>query len=727
MFDELLEVEGVYKVDRNGICRNIASELFLEAGPVKATINLLVDKATVPFIARYRKEKTGGLDETQIRGIQSKLNYYVELESRKVTVLKTIHAAGSLDDVLKKKIVECKEKTVLEDIYLPFKPKRHSKASKAREAGLAPLAEFIMEQKQLDVSREKFLKKFIKKEKGINTEEDALSGASDIIAERIKENIEVREWIRKFFARTGIIITEPVKEWKDKKSKYDMYYSFTEPVKNSASHRMLAIRRGAKEKVLSWKIEVDRERVEGFISSVYLKDPDHEFVKTFRNAIRKAELSLSISMEMELFYERIKEAEAEAINVFSKNLNSLLLDPPAGHKVILGVDPGFRTGCKLAVVDSYGQFKEYEAIFPHEPQNKKDEATDVIVGLIKKYKVELIAVGNGTASRESASFINVVLKRHGLEDVQMVIVSESGASVYSASEVAIAEFPKLDITVRGAISIARRLQDPLSELVKIDPKSIGVGQYQHDVSQVELQKSLKNVVESCVNFVGVEANTASKEVLSYVSGVGSFLAGNIVKYREEHGPFKSRKDFKKIPMLGDKAFEQCAGFLRIRNSMNRLDNSSIHPESYSIVEKMARDISVELDELVGNKSFIQRIPFKKYITDEVGMLTLEDIEKELVKPGLDPRKKFENIEFRDEIKTIGHLKQDMKLFGKVTNVTNFGAFVDLGVHQDGLIHISNLSDKFVKDPNEIVSVGDKVRVKVLSVDAELKRIALARI
>lgn len=727
MFEELIEVEGIYKVDRNVICGNIASELSIETGPVMATIKLLVDKATVPFIARYRKEKTGGLDETQIRGIQTKLNYYVDLESRKATVLKTIHAAGCLDDALKKKIIECKEKTTLEDIYLPFKPKRHSKASKARDAGLAPLAEFIMEQKQLETSREEFLKQFIKKEKGIKTEEEALGGASDIIAEKIKENIEVREWIRKFFARTGVIVTEPCKEWKGKKSKYDMYYSFTEPVKDSASHRMLAIRRGSKEKVLSWKIEVDRERVEGFISGGYLKDIEHEFTKTFRHAIKKAEIALSISMEMELFCERIKEAEAEAINVFSKNLNSLLLDPPAGHKVILGVDPGFRTGCKLAVVDSYGQFKEYEAIFPHEPQNQKAEATDVITGFIKKYKVELIAVGNGTASRESASFINAVLKRHGMEDVQMVIVSESGASVYSASEVAIEEFPELDVTVRGAISIARRLQDPLSELVKIDPKSIGVGQYQHDVSQVELQRSLKSIVESCVNFVGVEVNTASKEVLSYVSGVGSFLAGSIVNYREENGPFKSRKDFKKIPMLGGKAFEQCAGFLRIRNSTNRLDNSSIHPESYPIVEKMAKDISVELDELVGNKSSIQRIPFKKYVTDEVGMLTLEDIEKELVKPGLDPRKKFENIEFRAEIKTIGHLKPDMKLFGKVTNVTNFGAFVDLGVHQDGLIHISNLSDKFVKDPNEVVSVGDKVRVKVLSVDTELKRIALEKI
>ncbi len=727
MFEELIEVEGIYKVERDVVSGNIAFDLSLDAGAVTEVIKLLIDKATVPFIARYRKEKTGGLDEIQIRAIEEKLNYYVELETRKTTVLKTIHSQGCLDEELRKKIIACREKNVLEDIYLPFKPKRHTRASRAREAGLAPLAEIIEGEKALDISQDELLNEFINKKKGINIPEDALAGAAEIISEKIKENIKVREWVRGFFSRTGIISTEATKEWKGKKSKYDMYYGFREPVRDSASHRLLAIRRAAKEKVISWRIEVEEGRLERFILGLYIKDPQHVFNGTFRGAVKKAALALGISMEMELFHDRIKEAEAEAINVFSKNLRSLLLDPPAGHKVILGVDPGFRTGCKLAVVDSYGQFKEYVAIFPHEPRNMKSEAAGSITGLINKYKIDLIAAGNGTASRETTSFINAVLKKNRLENVKLVIVSEAGASVYSASETAIREFPDLDVTVRGAISIARRLQDPLSELVKIEPKSIGVGQYQHDVSQVELQRTLKGVVESCVNYVGVEVNTASRELLSYVSGIGPFLAENIVKYRQENGPFKSREDFHKISMLGDKAFEQCAGFLRIRNSSNRLDNSSIHPESYHIVEKIAADISIELDALVGNKDSVRKIKFNNYVTRDVGIPTLRDIEKELMKPGLDPRRGFENIEFRTDITSLSHLKKDMKLFGKITNVTNFGAFVDIGVHQDGLIHISNLSDKFVTDPNEIVFVGDKVRVKVLDVDTDLKRISLEKI
>lgn len=717
----------MFKADRNIIYRYIVDDLSLDISSVASAIELFIGGATVPFVARYRKERTGGLNETQLRSIQEKMLYYAELEKRKETVLESISLQGKLTDDLKKSIVTCRERHALEDLYLPYKPKRQTKATIALEKGLGPLAEILLKQAHFSGTREDLLKPFVAPEKGVNAPEEALSGALDIVIESINDNAEIRGWIRDYMSRTGLIVTRAFDDWKGKKSKFEMYYNFREYLKDSPSHRLLAIRRGANEKVISWNIEVDKEPVIQFMGSKAIRNAAFPFIDEIRAAVRKAYIRISVSVEFEIFEKRMEEAEEEAIKVFSRNLENLLLEPPAGHKVIIGVDPGFITGCKVAVIDDCGRFLENETIFPNQPQSARREAADNIMRLIVKYKPALIAVGNGTASRETMEFISGILKMHGEEKVKLVSVSEAGASVYSASEEALREFPELDVTVRGAISIARRLQDPLSELVKIDPKAIGVGQYQHDVNQVKLKRSLDAVVESCVNYVGVELNTASRELLTYVSGVGPAAAESIVRYREKNGPFLSRKDLLGVPMLGEKTFEQCAGFLRVRNSRNRLDNSAIHPESYHIVEKMAEDLAAGLERIIGNKDMICRINTGKYVSGQVGLPTLEDILKELLKPGLDPRKEFANVEFRADIKDLEDLKKDMKLFGKVTNVTNFGAFVDVGVHQDGLIHISNLSKKFVSDPHEVIAVGDRVRVKVLSIDTELKRIDLERL
>lgn len=719
--------KSLYTPDRRFIYKNIVEDLGLDMAPVVNTVELLVGGGTVPFIARYRKEKTGGLDETQIRNVQQKLHYYAELEQRKETVLNTIDSQGKLADELKEKIVKCREKQQLEDLYLPYKPKKNTKASIARDKGLEPLAGILVKQEAVKGTREEVLESFVDEDKGVETAQEALQGAVDIVAETICEDAEIRGWLRSLFESKGLITTKVRKEWEGKKSKYEMYYNAREYIKDAPSHRLLAIRRGNNEKIISWRIEVDKEEAVRYIESKTVKDPGFMFIDAVRAAVSGAYTKIAISLEFEVFNKRLQEAEEEAIKVFSKNLRNLLLEPPAGHKVIMGIDPGFRTGCKVAVIDDYGHFKEYLPIFPHPPQEYKKDAAEAIVQLVRRYKVELVAIGNGTASRETAVFVNRVVKEKFGDSVKTVVVSEAGASVYSASEVAISEFPELDVTVRGAISIARRLQDPLSELVKIDPKSIGVGQYQHDVNQSYLKRSLQSVVESCVNFVGVELNTASKELLTHVAGVGSFLAEKIVERRKQKGPFKTRRELLEVFMLGDKAFEQCAGFLRIRNSGNPLDNSAIHPESYRIVEEMAKALAVSVDKLIGNPGLVSRITLKDYVAEDVGLPTLQDIKKELEKPGLDPRKKFENIEFRQDIMDIEDLKPDMRLFGKVTNVTNFGAFVDIGVHHDGLIHISNLSKKFVKDPHEVIAVGDKVRVKVLSVDTELNQIDLERI
>lgn len=706
----------------------IAQELKINENSVNKTIDLLKDDATIPFIARYRKEKTGGLDETQIKNIKERFEYYTELGKRKDTILKSIKEQDKLAPELEKEIISCTEKQKLEDIYLPYKPKKRTKATIAKEKGLEPLADLILAQLPTKNSKEDILSKYINTEKCVKTTKEALSGALDIIAEKISDRADIRSRLRKTAYEHGNVVTKVKKEFKNQKTKFETYYDFSEPVKKSPSHRILAMQRGEKEGVLSRKLEVDEDRALDFIDDKVIKtDKDYVFYNDLLDAIEDSFKRLIFpSVQTEVMNSKIEEAEKEAINVFSKNLKNLLLAPPVGDKMILALDPGFRTGCKVAVIDKNGNFKEYKAIFPHEPQKRTAESESVLLNFIKKYNIELISIGNGTASKETSIFVNKAIKNNKL-NIKSIIVSESGASVYSASDVAIKEFPELDITVRGAISIGRRLQDPLAELVKIDAKSIGVGQYQHDVNQNRLKNSLDLTVESAVNFVGVDLNTASAELLSYVSGIGNAVAQNTVKFRKENGEFKNRKQLLKVPKLGNKAYEQCAGFLRIRNCENPLDNSAIHPESYHIVEKMAEDSCVKTENLIGNEELISKIKISQYVTEEVGLLTLQDIISELKKPGLDPRKEFSSLEFSSEINDIDDIQTGMELEGIVTNVTNFGAFVDIGVHQDGLVHISKLSNKYVSNPHDIVSVGDTFKVRVASVDKQLKRISLERV
>lgn len=706
------------------IISNIAKDLELNDLSVKNTVELFEDGATIPFIARYRKEKTHGLDETDIRSISEKLEYYNELEKRKETILKTIEGQDKLTAGLKQKILGCTDKNMLEDMYLPFKPRKRTRATIAKEKGLGPLAELIYLQHNITGTKKSIISKYIDPKKGVQTYEDAITGALDIIAEKISNNEFIRRLVRNNVQKRGRICSKAKKDWIEKHSKFRDYYEFSELIQRSPSHRMLAIRRGSSEDVLTWKIEVDEEHIIGLIESKVVKRNDFLFNKELTVAVKDSFKRLIFpSVEKEVFNLKMEGAEKEAIKVFSKNLRNLLISPPAGGRIIMGIDPGYRTGCKVAVIDQKGDFKKFYAIFPHEPQKRKDEADRILLDLIEQYEVELISIGNGTASKETDIFVRDVINRHNL-NVGSVVVSEAGASVYSASENAIKEFPDLDVTVRGAISIARRLQDPLAELVKIDPKSIGVGQYQHDIDQKELKRFLDMTVESCVNYVGVELNTASVELLSYVSGIKRAIAGNIVRYRSEQGLFKSRKELNRVYKLGPRTFEQCAGFLRIRGSSNPLDNSAIHPETYHIVEKMANDRKVSLNQIIGNEKLISLINIEKYVTEDFGIPTLTDILNELKKPGIDPRKEFKSVEFSAEINDLEDLTEDMILVGNVTNVTNFGAFVDIGVHQDGLVHISKLSNSFVKDPNDIVSVGDTVTVKVLDVDVALKRISL---
>jgi protein Tex len=706
------------------IISNIAKDLELNDISVKNTVELFEDGATIPFIARYRKEKTHGLDETDIRSISEKLEYYNELEKRKETILKTIEGQDKLTAGLKQKILGCTDKNMLEDMYLPFKPRKRTRATIAKEKGLGPLAELIYLQHNITGTKKSIISKYIDPKKGVQTYEDAITGALDIIAEKISNNEFIRRLVRNNVQKRGRICSKAKKDWIEKHSKFRDYYEFSELIQRSPSHRMLAIRRGSSEDVLTWKIEVDEEHIIGLIESKVVKRNDFLFNKELTVAVKDSFKRLIFpSVEKEVFNLKMEGAEKEAIKVFSKNLRNLLISPPAGGRIIMGIDPGYRTGCKVAVIDQKGDFKKFYAIFPHEPQKRKDEADRILLDLIEQYEVELISIGNGTASKETDIFVRDVINRHNL-NVGSVVVSEAGASVYSASENAIKEFPDLDVTVRGAISIARRLQDPLAELVKIDPKSIGVGQYQHDIDQKELKRFLDMTVESCVNYVGVELNTASVELLSYVSGIKRAIAGNIVRYRSEQGLFKSRNELNRVYKLGPRTFEQCAGFLRIRGSSNPLDNSAIHPETYHIVEKMANDRKVSLNQIIGNEKLISLINIEKYVTEDFGIPTLTDILDELKKPGIDPRKEFKSVEFSAEINDLEDLTEDMILEGNVTNVTNFGAFVDIGVHQDGLVHISKLSNSFVKDPNDIVSVGNTVTVKVLDVDVALKRISL---
>ncbi|MFA6609287.1 MAG: Tex family protein [Candidatus Omnitrophota bacterium] len=711
-------------MDGNIVFEMIMKDLGLSEESLRNTLTLLGRGATVPFIARYRKERTGGLDEVQIRDIAEKFAYYAELEARKETILKSIKEQGKLTDELSAKIGSCRQKYILEDIYLPFKPRQRTKATAAKEKGLEPLADMILVTQPLDGDRLAIISGFVSQEKGVPTVEAALEESLEIVIEKISESPDIRTMLRDNFRKKGVLISKARYELAGTKTKFESYYNFAELIAQSPSHRVLAIRRGAKEQVLTWEIDLAEDAVLKSIETRLVKNSRSIFHKDLLRAIEVCyRRSLKSSIEVEVFRMKLSEAEKEAINVFAKNLRNLLLVPPAGHKVIMGVDPGIKTGCKVAVIDKNGGFKEYSPIFPFTSDRQREEAGHIVTGLLKKYGVELIAIGNGTASKETKTFIDDIIKRNGL-DVKAIVVSEAGASVYSASDSARAEFPDLDITVRGAISIARRVQDPLADLVKIDPKAIGVGQYQHDVSQSELKKALDATVESCVNYVGVELNTASKELLSYVSGIGPYLAGNIIKHRSEKGQFTEKKGLLKVLGLGPKVFEQCAGFLKIRESVNPLDNSAIHPESFHIVEKMSASLGVSPDKLIGNEELLSRIAISDHVTDEAGIPTITDIIEELKKPGLDPRDEFTSVEFSSSINDIDDLSIGSVLEGVVTNVTNFGAFVDVGVHQDGLMHISRMSEKFVKNPYEIVSVGDRIKVKIVSVDKVLKRISL---
>lgn len=702
----------------------IAAELNLPGAGVSAVVKLLAEGSTVPFIARYRKEATGGLDEVAIRSIEEKRSYLLELEERRGTVIGEIQKQGKLSDSLLARILNCKTKAELEDLYLPFKPKRRTRAIIAKERGLEPLADLMWAQ-ALDAKPNDEALRFVDAAKEVPDAAAALSGARDICAERIAEQADVRKLTREAYAKEGVVKVTKNEEFADKPTKFDMYASFEEPAANMPSHRYLAIRRGEVEGVLRASIDLSSEGLlPDVLRLIHYKEKSpwaSELIKSAQDAMKRLLLP---TVQSDVRVDMKMAADKAAVDIFAQNLRELLLAAPFGTKTVLGIDPGQRTGCKCAVVDATGKLLEHTTIYLVQGDSALSKAKQVIRDLCKKHRVVAIAVGNGTHGRETESFVREVLVAEGLTEAFCVPVSEAGASVYSASEVAREEFPDLDLTVRGAISIARRLQDPLAELVKIDPKSIGVGQYQHDVYQGLLAKKLDEVVESCVNSVGVELNTASAPLLSRVSGIGSSLAKKIVAHRDAHGAFKSRKALLDVSGIGPRTFEQAAGFLRVRGGENPLDASAVHPERYALVEKIAADLGVGTASLIGNIKSIDRIDPKRYVSDDVGMFTLNDIVAELKKPGRDPRATFEPPKFRDDVREMSDLKPGMELEGVVTNVTAFGAFVDVGVHQDGLVHISQLADRFVKDPNEVVKVGERISVRVLEVDLERKRIAL---
>ncbi len=699
----------------------IADDLKISTQQVNATVKLLDEGGTVPFISRYRKEATGSLDEVQILTIKTEIERLRQLESRKESILKSIESQGKLTEELKEKILEAETLSKLEDLYLPYKPKRRTKATIAREKGLEPLAQFILEQKNQNVFDEAL--KYVNKEKEVENPDDALHGARDIISEIISEDAVIRDTIREMYKKSAIIKSRVIRGKEEAGEKFEDYFEWEEPLVACPSHRMLAMRRGEKEDILILDLVIDEESALHAIEKKFITNRG-ECAEQIKEAIADGyKRLLSPSIEAEVRLTAKQQADEKAIQVFADNLRELLLASPLGQKSILAIDPGFRTGCKVVALDAQGKLLEETVIYPHEPQRKVVEAENVVLALCAKHNLEAVAIGNGTASRETEQFIrNIdVLPK----SIPVIVVSEAGASVYSASEVAREEFANYDLTVRGAVSIGRRLADPLAELVKIDPKSIGVGQYQHDVEQTLLKQKLDDVVESCVNAVGVELNTASKQLLSYVSGIGSSLAQNIVEFRNENGAFNSRKQLLKVPRMGEKVFEQCAGFLRIRDGVHPLDKSAVHPESYHIVEKMAADLNCGIDDLINNKELRKKIQLQNYVTETVGLPTLKDILNELEKPGRDPRKGFEVFSFDENVHEIRDLREGMRLPGIVTNVTNFGAFVDVGVHQDGLVHISQLSDTFVDDPNKVVKVGQKVWVTVTEVDEKRKRIALS--
>ncbi|MRR34437.1 RNA-binding transcriptional accessory protein [bacterium] len=702
----------------------ITEESGLKPFQVENTVTLLREGGTVPFIARYRKERTGELDEVEIRAVEERFCYFTELEERKLTVLKSIEEQQKLTPELAARIDSSRLKTELEDLYLPFKPKRRTKATIARERGLEPLADLIAAQNLTAGTPEDEALPFVAPEREVPDAAAALAGAGHILAERIAEDADLRAFVRRLTAEQGMMASRVASDKKDSVTKFEMYYDYQEPLRDIPSHRMLAMRRGEKEEVLFLTIIAPVEEIISGLKTRIVRGKSI-FASLLEGAVEDAYKRLMApSIEVELRLEAKQKADEAAIRVFADNLRNLLLAPPAGGKRVLGVDPGLRTGCKLAAVDATGRFLEHVTIYPHTGEGKAIAARKELLRLIDGHACGMIAVGNGTAGRETEQFVRDALSGAGM-NLPVVMVSEAGASVYSASEIAREEFPELDLTVRGAISIARRLQDPLAELVKIDPKSIGVGQYQHDVNQVQLKKSLDAVVESCVNYVGVDLNTASWALLSYVSGLGPSLAKAVVRHRDENGPFADRAALMAVPRFGAKAFEQSAGFLRIREGSNPLDNTAVHPERYPLVETMAADLSVSLPDLAADPSLATRINLSRYVTEAVGLPTLRDILEELKKPGRDPRREFEAAAFRDDVREIADLKEGMVLQGVVTNVTAFGAFVDVGVHQDGLVHVSHLADRFIKDPNEAVSAGQIVKVKVLAVDTERKRISLS--
>lgn len=679
----------------------LSAELGIPGGQIAAVAKLLGEGNTIPFIARYRKEVHGNLDEVQISKIQERLGYYAELEDRRATILKTIEEQGKLTDELRAKIEACMQKNALEDLYQPYKPKRRTRAMIAKEKGLEPLADKIWEHAPYE-----------------GTDEE-LQGARDILAERIADLADVRGLVRDAFAKKAVVTSEVVTPKPAEPTKYEQYYDFQEPIAEIPSHRFLAIRRGQKEGVLWVRLVVDKAPLVARIAEIVGAGDDANLHLAVEDAYKRL---LAPSCEIDVNVEKKLEADRQAVEVFAENLRHLLLAAPLGEKKVLAIDPGIRTGCKVAMLDATGKFLVNTVIYP---MQRTAEAQETLAKIVEHFHPEAVAVGNGTAGRETEAFVRDVLKLIGAKDVMVVSVSESGASVYSASETARAEFPDLDLTVRGAISIGRRLQDPLAELVKIEPKAIGVGQYQHDVHQPLLEAKLDEVVVSCVNRVGVELNTASAPLLTRVSGVGPSLAKRIVAWRDENGAFKSRRDLLKVTGLGAKAFEQCAGFLRIRGAANPLDASAVHPERYALVETMAADLGVGVGELVGNAQLADKIDVRRYITSDVGEPTLKDIVSELKKPGRDPRAVFEKPAFRDDVTTIDDVQEGMTLEGIVTNVAAFGAFVDIGVHQDGLVHVSELADRFIRDPNEVVKVGDKIKVKVIGVDKARQRISLS--
>jgi len=695
----------------------ISQELSISSRQVSNTVNLLNGGATIPFISRYRKEQTGNLDEVQITSIRDLSVKYTELDKRKETVLTTIEEQGKLTDELKKRIIECFDPTELEDIYLPYKPKRRTKATIAKEKGLELLATLIMRQQDRDIIG--------KAEKFINDQvadvDEALQGARDIIAEWISEDEKARNVARRNFKRSAVIRSKVVKNKETEGVKYTDYFGFEEEVRKCASHRFLAMRRGQEEGFLKVNINPNEEDVLEELERFLVKgsgEPQQQVAIAVKDSYKRL---IEPSIENEFTSELKEKADAEAIRVFAENLRQLLLSPPLGPQMVLALDPGYKSGCKLVCIDKQGNLVHNETIYPHPPQSESGKAMSKVSNLVDTFKIDAIAIGNGTASRETESFIKHI---HFNREIKVYVVSEDGASIYSASAVAREEFPEYDVTVRGAVSIGRRLLDPLAELVKIDPKSIGVGQYQHDVDQTKLKLGLDGVVESCVNHVGVNLNTASKHLLTYVSGLGPQLAKNIVEYRKENGAIQNRNELKKIPRLGDKAFEQCAGFLRIPDAKNPLDNSAVHPESYHIVEQMAKDNGCSVADLLKDATLRGKIKLERYVTDKVGLPTLNDIMQELSKPGRDPRKAIKVFEFAEGIYKIDDLVAGMVLPGIVTNITNFGAFVDVGVKQDGLVHISQLANRYISNPNDVVKLHQHVKVKVTEVDTARKRIQL---